>query len=406
MLRHITMMMGVLALAGIWATDAAAAVFNVRLAPYSATGNGVTDDTTAVQNAINAAVAAGGGEVYFPAGTYKLSATLTITASVTVRGEGQRTSVLLWSGLPNFNNGIVFQSFPNPHSTLTVRGVSLLRDSGVGGVALAAIWPQLSAPNPVNYTTGGGVTALIEDIHVGSTEWPNNTKYWDYGILVQNAVAAKIATFNIQGPAGGGVTGLWVGGAASGGGTPGRTVGAMIHDGTITNYSRGAFVYDQSDMVSIRNLVIKGVITGIELVNAGNGTSVTNNQIWTTVYGIRNYNSLGDIAVTNNRIYQEVDSVFVGIEVNNESVQSTRYRIIGNYVFTPSWYTSTQTGILVANNVTDTVINGNTTHYMTSGIVLANAPVTRTLIHGNLNRNAGTTINWAAATNTMLVNNW
>ena len=36
-------------------------------------GDGVTDDTAAIQEAINAAGALGGGLVYFPPGTYRLA---------------------------------------------------------------------------------------------------------------------------------------------------------------------------------------------------------------------------------------------------------------------------------------------------------------------------------------------
>lgn len=46
-------------------------VFNVM--SYGATGNGSTDDTTAVQAAITAAGNAGGGIVYFPTGTYLIN---------------------------------------------------------------------------------------------------------------------------------------------------------------------------------------------------------------------------------------------------------------------------------------------------------------------------------------------
>ena len=51
-------------------------VFNVMA--YGATGDGVADDTAEIQAAIDAAEADGGGEVYFPAGTYEVSAQLTI----------------------------------------------------------------------------------------------------------------------------------------------------------------------------------------------------------------------------------------------------------------------------------------------------------------------------------------
>lgn len=50
--------------------------FNVK--QYGATGNGVTDDTAAIQAAVDAVRTAEGGSLYFPAGTYLTSSTLTI----------------------------------------------------------------------------------------------------------------------------------------------------------------------------------------------------------------------------------------------------------------------------------------------------------------------------------------
>jgi len=48
--------------------------FNVK--SYGATGNGSTDDTTAVQAALDAAISAGGGVVYFPRGVYVIGGAL------------------------------------------------------------------------------------------------------------------------------------------------------------------------------------------------------------------------------------------------------------------------------------------------------------------------------------------
>jgi hypothetical protein len=62
-------------------------VFHVNA--FGAIGNGVADDTAAIQSAINAAVAVGGGVVYFPSGTYLISGNgLTFYSSVVLRGTG------------------------------------------------------------------------------------------------------------------------------------------------------------------------------------------------------------------------------------------------------------------------------------------------------------------------------
>lgn len=60
--------------------------FNVR--SYGAIGNGVADDRTAIINAQAAAVAAGGGVVYFPAGTYRITSAITPAANISWMGCG------------------------------------------------------------------------------------------------------------------------------------------------------------------------------------------------------------------------------------------------------------------------------------------------------------------------------
>ena len=73
--------------------------FNVR--GFGATGNGTTDDTVAVQSAINKA-AANGGVVYFPAGTY-LVQPFTIPAGVVLQGVNGEAYHNITSTVPNVN---------------------------------------------------------------------------------------------------------------------------------------------------------------------------------------------------------------------------------------------------------------------------------------------------------------
>lgn len=60
---------------------------------YGAAGDGVTNDTTAITNAITAAVLAGGKEVYLPAGNYRVTA-LTVPGGVTLIGDGKEKTVI------------------------------------------------------------------------------------------------------------------------------------------------------------------------------------------------------------------------------------------------------------------------------------------------------------------------
>lgn len=83
-----------------------ARVFNVR--DYGATGDGATDDTTAIQAAVTALKAATAGVLYFPAGSYKITSTIdlqgkTLSAeehalTYALRGDGSSATSLLYSG--------------------------------------------------------------------------------------------------------------------------------------------------------------------------------------------------------------------------------------------------------------------------------------------------------------------
>lgn len=66
---------------------------------YGAVGNGVADDTTAIQNTINAARLAGGGAMaYLPLGNYKITSTLNVTGTNYVIGGCGYSTRLIWGG--------------------------------------------------------------------------------------------------------------------------------------------------------------------------------------------------------------------------------------------------------------------------------------------------------------------
>lgn len=70
-------------------SGAGLAWINVTDAAYGATGDGTTDDTTAISTAITALTTAGGGVLYFPAGIYVTSGGFAISVPCLIVGDGQ-----------------------------------------------------------------------------------------------------------------------------------------------------------------------------------------------------------------------------------------------------------------------------------------------------------------------------
>lgn len=70
----------------------------VSVKDFGAVGNSTTDDTTAVQNAINSLASTNGGVVFFPPGTYKLTGGITVSTACRLVGSGRGNTVLTSGG--------------------------------------------------------------------------------------------------------------------------------------------------------------------------------------------------------------------------------------------------------------------------------------------------------------------
>ena len=79
----------------------------VSVIDFGAVGDGATDDTAAIQLALDATE---NGELYFPAGQYKITSALAVNARMTIRGAGLRQTYITCYGCNGFDiaNGVNF----------------------------------------------------------------------------------------------------------------------------------------------------------------------------------------------------------------------------------------------------------------------------------------------------------
>jgi Ca2+-binding RTX toxin-like protein len=106
-------------------------IYNVK--DFGAKGDGVTNDTSAIQAAVNAARAAGGGSVYIPSGTYIVSGgasagdgCIMIYDNTTVYGDGMgATTIKLRDGWNKDVTGIFRDSYGVPHHDITVHDLTI-----------------------------------------------------------------------------------------------------------------------------------------------------------------------------------------------------------------------------------------------------------------------------------------
>tara|TARA_R110000868_G_scaffold358378_1_gene620099 strand:- start:300 stop:1694 length:1395 start_codon:yes stop_codon:yes gene_type:complete len=99
---------------------------------FGAIGDGTTDDTAAIQAAITF-LGAGGGVVYFPVGTYRISTTVSTPSSsngIVLLGSGLRTTFLKWTGGAST---MIFAH--NGTDNFTMQGFAL-ENTGTGTIAV------------------------------------------------------------------------------------------------------------------------------------------------------------------------------------------------------------------------------------------------------------------------------
>ena len=161
----------------------------VSVKDFGAVGNGVTDDTAAIQAAVNA-----GGEVFFPTGRYLISSTITAAKTVSLLGSSSSfgdttaTAELLYTG-----TGVALQIGDGSTKIYNVRIDTLgIRASGSAVSSATAIGLKLLNSNYAvvtnlvvqRFQAGKGIQCTASGANIGASNnfigcflWYNKTGY-------------------------------------------------------------------------------------------------------------------------------------------------------------------------------------------------------------------------------------
>ncbi len=396
---------------------------------YGAKGDGTTEDTTAVQAALNAAKAAGGGRVYLPTGTYLVDALALADADyITICGDGPGRTILRMK--PNATNAPVLQFVGC--NRLTVRDLEIDGDKAhqTGRYIRGLRWRASAAASggvlcehgtfenlyihdvpESGLVIAGGRWAKISKVH---TERCGSTGNLGVGIHISNdSPDISLLSCDVQ------ISDCSDDGSGLDGGSEGAglQLQANTHDIQVTNYiSRNATKYGvkcQAHNVELANIkVYEPGVSGIALQY--NDVRATNLRVEHTTSGVIDGIGIGvpqqktdprDVRMDLSNIHIVGRGFYNGIEVSNtkSGIDPAEHVHISNVNIKASVVGGITTGLHVRGNLkkcsfahihaTDCATNISQGNYVIDDVVYAPRDITYIDVHSEESLGPGTSDN-------------
>ncbi|MDD3486962.1 MAG: Calx-beta domain-containing protein [Candidatus Moranbacteria bacterium] len=192
--------------------DDRAALISVKDSPYNAKGDGITDDTAAIQAACDAAYTAGGGStgkgavVVFPEGTY-IAKSVRIRDNVTYEGYGATLKVPPMSGnwvssmVTPFNGTYGYYGYNNTVDSkpLIIRGLTIDGNSQEQGPYTSyELEHNASISISAKSTSQGRLRVYIEDCYLKDNTADGISSYINTDVTVYNVIGHNLWRGAIQ----------------------------------------------------------------------------------------------------------------------------------------------------------------------------------------------------------------
>jgi len=410
----------VLAIALMGIPAQAATVRNVK--NYGAVGNGVTNDTAAIQSAMSAL--ANGDSLYFPAGTYLVKAPSAHTSyilqfarqNITWYGDGEATTTIkIANGCPSYT-ALWFAASGGAAgnvSGLEVRDITF--DQNVQNVDVSELmggYPQIT----LGTYYGDGIH--IHDVTVKNSNGVNCIMLNSNAGNVRNVMIEDVTSRNIgveEVAAGGDLSFIYFDGITATVQNCDLQAGTSIHapdavcaiemhgtdytvqDNTISNFNLGIIVTGVGTIATEGCLIDNNIITGVDW-----GVDIWSISGGSKVYGLNGVTiSNNDIALNPAGSHPLTGNVRSGIGFNNSNIAVNNLTIDHNTITAPletsmpSNATTLSHGIgSIHSGITfynSAVTNNTITNFPENGIRF-NSSLNNVSIAGNKLTNCGSTL--------------
>lgn len=325
----------------LFLTSLPAQVLNVT--SYGATGNGSTDDTSAIQNAINAVTS---GELYFPAGTYRVTSTLNVTGKdIRMRGVGATSIILLDAS----SDTLLYGSYSSDKGKALILQSIKLSTSGSGNTAIESTYSALQPAHFENGLSAKGLTIAV-----------SGSGTWTYGIKATRNSNVQLTECTFAGQSSSSGTAIYL---------EEQTINTHISVSTFNGWKKAielASSGTSSEGLIVDDCSFSSINYGIYSLNSGNTLWVSLTNCSNVEMAVPSGGEPSSIGIYLNNVYDLLVRNNTFTTLTNTStpsyaiaVNSHRSVIANNAVINSSGTTGTS-GIVILASGTDTIIDNNT----------------------------------------------